>query len=60
MLHDFEAFFSTKKKGTGLGLSISRTIIHEHDGDIAVSSELGEGTTFEIKLPVYVERDNGE
>ena len=39
-------------KGVGLGLSISFGIVKEHGGDISVSSEKGEGTTFIIRLPV--------
>ncbi len=50
----FDPFFSTKEegKGTGLGLSISYGIIQDHQGEIHVSSTEGEGTTFEIILPV--------
>jgi two-component system cell cycle sensor histidine kinase/response regulator CckA len=49
----FEPFFTTKPdRGTGLGLSVARRIILNHDGEIAVESRPGEGTTFSIKLPV--------
>ncbi|GBD35492.1 Sensor kinase CckA [bacterium HR36] len=48
----FEPFFTTKKeRGTGLGLSISYAIIQRHGGQISVSSELGKGSTFTIRLP---------
>lgn len=45
-------FYSTKEKGTGLGLSISKQTIQEHDGDITVESEIGNGTSFFITLPL--------
>lgn len=48
----FEPFFTTKPEGTGLGLTITRRIIHEHRGTISVESELGKGTTFQIRFPV--------
>ncbi len=53
--HLFEPFFTTKNSGTGtgLGLSISYFIITErHKGSINVVSQLGEGSTFIIKLPI--------
>jgi two-component system, NtrC family, nitrogen regulation sensor histidine kinase NtrY len=42
----FIPFFSTKTTGTGIGLSISRHIMQQHNGDVRVESEVGEGTTF--------------
>jgi PAS domain S-box-containing protein len=54
-----EPFFTTKPegKGTGLGLAICRRIVQEHDGQIAMQSELGKGTSVRILLPV-VKGDN--
>jgi len=40
-----------KAHGTGLGLAIVKTIVDQHDGTLAVRSEPGVGTTFEIGLP---------
>jgi PAS domain S-box-containing protein len=49
----FEPFYTTKgKKGTGLGLSASHGIISRHSGEIMVVSEPGEGTRFEVRLPL--------
>lgn len=49
----FEPFFTTKEtgRGTGLGLAIVAQAIEDHRGRILVSSKLGEGTTFHIRLP---------
>ncbi|MEM1255393.1 MAG: GAF domain-containing protein [Cyanobacteria bacterium P01_H01_bin.21] len=51
----FDPFFTTKDvgKGTGLGLSISYQIITErHNGSLSCRSELGQGTSFVIEIPI--------
>jgi C4-dicarboxylate-specific signal transduction histidine kinase len=50
----FSPFFTTKEvgKGTGLGLSICYGIVADHGGRIYARSELGEGATFVVELPV--------
>ncbi len=49
----FDAFFTTKErgKGTGLGLAICRHIVEEYEGQIEISSQLGQGTVVLIRLP---------
>ncbi len=52
----YDPFFTTKRagaSGTGLGLSITYGIIQEHSGHINVESSLGQGTSFQIRLPVH-------
>jgi PAS domain S-box-containing protein len=48
----FDPFFTTKEKGSGLGLSIVHTMVKEHRGTIDVESKVGEGTCFNINLPL--------
>jgi len=50
----FEPFFTTKDvgEGTGLGLSISYNTIKKHNGHISFSSIPGEGTEFNIQIPI--------
>lgn len=47
----FDPLFTTKSHGTGLGLPSCKSIIENHGGSISVTSDLGVGTTFKIKIP---------
>ena len=53
----FEPFYTTKPVGvgSGLGLSISKNILSEFKGSLSVSSEVGKGTRFVVRLPVMEE-----
>jgi len=49
----FQPFYTTKKAGhgNGLGLVVARTIVDDHQGEIEVSSKVGEGTEFLVRFP---------
>jgi signal transduction histidine kinase len=50
----FDPFFTTKDvgEGTGLGLSIAFGIVRDHGGWIDVQSQVGQGTTMSVHLPL--------
>jgi two-component system phosphate regulon sensor histidine kinase PhoR len=55
----FERFYQVDKsrqggegRGVGLGLAISKQVVEAHHGEISVSSKIGEGSTFMVKLPI--------
>jgi heavy metal sensor kinase len=58
--HIFERFYRGDKsrqrdqltKGTGLGLCICQAVVHAHGGTIGVSSQVNQGTTFSVTLPL--------
>ena len=60
----FERFYKVdrsrkeeSKPGTGLGLAIAQQIVQAHEGSISVRSTLGEGTVFEVTIPVVTADD---
>ncbi len=58
--HIFERFYrssearQTQSTGTGLGLAITREIVELHKGTINVTSELGQGSVFTVRLPLQI------
>ncbi|MFA5308863.1 MAG: ATP-binding protein [Dehalococcoidales bacterium] len=52
----FEPLFTTKPKGIGLGLAISRRLVEQNGGKMEVVSQIGQGTTFTVTLPIEKRR----
>lgn len=51
LAHLFEPYRTTKEKGNGLGLMVTSRIVRDHGGTISVESNIGEGTTFTVRIP---------
>jgi signal transduction histidine kinase/3D (Asp-Asp-Asp) domain-containing protein len=47
----FDAFFTTRKHGVGIGLAVVKQIVEGHGFRIDVNSEVGQGTTFAVRVP---------
>jgi two-component system sensor histidine kinase HydH len=52
----FEVFFTGRPQGTGLGLVLVEQIAVAHDGYVEVESQVGEGSTFRVVVPIQSER----
>ena len=48
----FQPFMTTKAHGTGVGMAVVRELLSAHGATISYKSKRGQGTMFEIKLPL--------
>jgi signal transduction histidine kinase/CheY-like chemotaxis protein len=60
LAHLFEPFFTTRAEGTGLGLATVREIVGNHGGALNVTSQLNEGSFFEVWLPAVVSETSAD
>ena len=49
----FEAGFSAEGNTPGLGLAVCKRLMDQHGGEIRVSSQVNQGTTFQLEFPIY-------
>jgi two-component system NtrC family sensor kinase len=56
----FSLPFTTKREGYGIGLHIVKSIVSKHGGEVKVKSQVGEGTTFTVRLPIRQEGSEGD
>ncbi len=49
----FDDFYTTKATGSGLGLPFVRRVIEAHGGDVTLTSEVGRGSVFTLRLPAF-------
>jgi signal transduction histidine kinase len=48
----YKMHFTTKDGGTGIGLYVARSVVESHGGEVRVDTKLGQGTCFQIDLPL--------
>jgi signal transduction histidine kinase len=51
----FNLYFTTKKGGSGIGLAMTFRVVHLHDATIDFITEIGQGTTFQLRFPALEE-----
>jgi signal transduction histidine kinase len=53
----YNLFFTTKKTGTGIGLAMTYRVMQLHNGTVDFESQVGQGTTFRLRLPLVERTD---
>ena len=59
LLDIYKPFYTRKPQGTGLGLAVVSTTVKQHGGKISATSQPGQGTVFNLRLPIRREIDAG-
>ncbi len=54
----FNPFYTTRQEGTGLGLAVVAAVVRAHEGEISLESEVGQGSSFILHLPIL--EQNGQ
>ena len=56
----FNLYFTTKSGGSGIGLAMSYRVVQLHNGSLEFDSVVGQGTTFYLRLPLWVDNSSGD
>ncbi|MGB1885038.1 MAG: hybrid sensor histidine kinase/response regulator, partial [Gammaproteobacteria bacterium] len=56
----FDPWFTSSTEGAGLGLAVVHSVMQQHGGDITVKSEVGKGSVFTLRLPVFTGTQDDE
>ena len=56
----FNLYFTTKTGGSGIGLAMAYRVVQLHHGSLEFDSIAGQGTTFYLRFPLWVDNSSGD